>query len=222
MKTSIYVVTMAIGMSVYLFGCAADRPADVPASAGIQAAGDSSLTFTPPADGEIWVSDVGSNNIVYSGHVRQGDSVMVDPDKNQVTVNGLVAVNHDISHSSHKIYFESGHGFNHDSNVASNNAPRPGDVPSAANIRAEGNQRVTYTADSGGTVWVTDADHNTVLYSGRVNRGDTVVVDPTQNALTLNGSKVFDRDIPHDNLRIFFLNEDMRPDRSSPAVGRID
>jgi len=82
---------------------------------------------------------------------------------------------------------------------------RPADVPQAAIVASEGNQRLVYTADGNGTVWVCDQPANKIIYSGQVEGGDRLVLDPSRCKLTLNDRVVCDQRITWDNHKVFFL-----------------
>ena len=55
---------------------------------------------------------------------------------------------------------------------------RPKEVPQAAIYKAGGGDRIIYVADQDGTLYVTEDQSKSVIYSGRVTRGDRVVLDP--------------------------------------------
>lgn len=82
---------------------------------------------------------------------------------------------------------------------------RPPDVPASAAMKTEGNKQLTYTADTDGMAYVTDKDTNTIVYSGRMLKGDTLEVDPGNNRVTLNGQTVYDKGLTNNDHRIFFL-----------------
>jgi hypothetical protein len=197
------------GLAAVLCGCAADRPADVPAAADDQVDGANRLVYTAPSSGQVWITDVGSNSVIYAGQVRGGQEVAVDPDNNRVTVGGNIVATHDISRADHRIFFEPGMTLQlgaNNSDLASRNIARPANVPTDARLTGEGAQRMMYTAEGDGTIWVVDVPNNIVIYSGRVARGDQVVVDPDANNLTVNGSKVSDQKLlPDVSRRIFFM-----------------
>ncbi len=195
------------GLGLALVGCAADRPADVPAGAESEVEGGQRLVYSAPSNGRIWVSDVGSNSVIYAGSVHQGDEVAVDPDNNRVTIGGQIVTTHDIGHVDHRVFFEAGmtelSGGAPD--LGSRNVDRPPDVPASALLKGEGAQRVQYTSDAPGTIWVVDSAHNNVIYSSRVAQGDVIVVDPDKNNLTINGNKVYDQQLGNMSRRIFFM-----------------
>jgi hypothetical protein len=49
---------------------------------------------------------------------------------------------------------------------------------------------ITATPSSAGTVYVSDASSNRVIYSGAMNGGDKIVVDPRSNVMTINAATV--------------------------------
>jgi hypothetical protein len=89
---------------------------------------------------------------------------------------------------------------------------RPPDVPSTAMNKAEGDQRLVYTAADPGTVWVTEGATD-IVYSAPVAAGDRVVVDPDANKILVNGQVVLDKDVVHVDHKVFFL-----PGAAPPAA----
>jgi hypothetical protein len=73
-------------------GCAPERPGSVPADARSVAkqSGQNPINFTAPADGTIFVYDRSNQKMVYSGRLRQGDTLEVDSRRNQVRLDGRV------------------------------------------------------------------------------------------------------------------------------------
>jgi hypothetical protein len=189
-------------------GCAAERPADVPASAMNKAEGDQRLVYIAPEPGTIWVSE-GGTNIVYSAPVASGDRVVVDPATGKLLVNGQVVLDKNVAQIDHKVFFLPGATPEPNAAVAASERDihRPDGVPASAMIAGEGKARVEYTAQRDGFVWITDADQRTVLYSAPVNRGDMVIVDPQKNLMTINGQAVYTQPLAADNHRIFFGTE---------------
>lgn len=188
-------------------GCASERPSAVPASAIVKTQGDQRVVYTSDGEGTIWIAEAGNNNINYSGPVHHGDRVVLDPDANTVTINDRVVANQGISHHDHKVYFSSAADTTAVPTVQEALVPRPPQVPAAASLKAEGRQRVEYTAAADGAVWVSDTENNGIVYAGKVVRGDKVVVDPTlkMSQFTVNGRVVYNSELPNHNRRVFFL-----------------
>jgi hypothetical protein len=82
---------------------------------------------------------------------------------------------------------------------------RRAEIPSGAQVVAEGNNKISYTAPRDGTVWVFNQGNGNMEYSGRVMRGDMVVVDPDKDKIFVNGKDVNDKPMTTlDQKRIFF------------------
>jgi hypothetical protein len=93
---------------------------------------------------------------------------------------------------------------------------RPHLVPDSAVMKAQGNDRVVFTADQPGNVWVTDKDVNKIVYSGRLNTGDRVVLDSKHNLLTVNDRAVVTKELPRRDYRVYF-----EPGLAVPAAARV-
>jgi hypothetical protein len=82
---------------------------------------------------------------------------------------------------------------------------RPDSLGANAVLGVEGDKNLAYTAPNDGIATVYDARSDTILYIGKVARGDSVVADVDNNRITLNGRVVAE---PHlDRLhehRIYF------------------
>ena len=65
-------------------------------------------------------------------------------------------------------------------------------IPSNAQMVSSGNETVAFTAPRHGMVYVLDKNTNKLLYSGNVDKGQTVSVDPTRHDrnITLDGNAV--------------------------------
>src|SRR5687767_7781383 len=69
-------------------GCRATGKSAIPAGAEEVDSGRGELVFEPMRDGRVWVYDAETNKMVYTGPVRDGDRVRVNPKTNQITVGG--------------------------------------------------------------------------------------------------------------------------------------
>lgn len=78
-------------------------------------------------------------------------------------------------------------------------------VPSTATIGAEGEERLTFTTDGPGTIYIVDQSDNKLLYSGHAPGRRQVVVDPERNEITVDGTLVQEDSLrPGHNRRIYF------------------
>ena len=90
-----------------LDGCAATGKSVIPAGAEEVEGGRGELRYSAQRDGRIWVYDAETDKMVYTGPVRDGDRVVVDPDKNQIVVGGeTVSEQPLIRDHKYRIYFK--------------------------------------------------------------------------------------------------------------------
>ena len=69
-----------------------DARGDVPAGARLMKEGHEPLLFEAPQDGNLYVYNSSDERLVYSGAIRAGQNVNVDPDHDFVTVDGRKVV----------------------------------------------------------------------------------------------------------------------------------
>jgi hypothetical protein len=81
----------------------------------------------------------------------------------------------------------------------------PTDIPSAATMATEGQGRLTYTAPSDGMVYVYDDTTDHLIYSGRVDRGQVVTVQPSNDRISVDGRTAYEGRLPGgDDRRVYF------------------
>jgi hypothetical protein len=92
-------------------GCASqDRHEVVPPTAVLGAEGSKMLTYTTSGPGTVYVYDVGKDQLVYSGQVESGRSITVDPEKNQILVDGTLVQDKTLSSGdNYRIFFQPRH-----------------------------------------------------------------------------------------------------------------
>jgi hypothetical protein len=74
---------------------------------------------------------------------------------------------------------------------------RPESVPADARSVAKqaGNNPVNFTAPHDGTVYVYDRSAQQMVYAGRVQRGETLELDPRRDSVRLEGRTVLEKDL---------------------------
>jgi len=193
---------------VALPGCGSSRPADVPRSAMLKTEGQERLVYSPGTDGTVWVTEVDANRVAYSGAMHAGDTLTFDPADRKLRLNGRVVADRSLGGGAHRVFFQEGVSTPVAYRVTRvEEMPRPGAVPLTARIAGEGTARVEYTAPVAGSVWVTDTENNTLIYSGHLNRGETIVVDPKLPAdaqLSVGGRSVVLGTLPAHGRRVYF------------------
>jgi hypothetical protein len=78
-------------------------------------------------------------------------------------------------------------------------------IPPSAQMVAEDKGRVDFVAPSRGEVFVEDHSANKLLYSGKIDEGARLAVDPKKDRLAIDGQIVRDQKIRDlNNIRIYF------------------
>jgi hypothetical protein len=84
----------------------------------------------------------------------------------------------------------------------------PHDVPGNARLVAEGTGRLAYQAPTHGMIYIYDDAHHQMIYSGNVERNQTVSIDPDRNRIMLDGAVASERNIARgDRHRVYFDRE---------------
>ena len=92
---------------------------------------------------------------------------------------------------------------------------RPADVPKTASLKTQGNDRVVYTADDNGRVWIADHGTNDILYSGYLGSVHDTIDDVTRTAEDIHKSVA---DLPLELLgRLTSLETTLEPVRDGQA-----
>ena len=82
---------------------------------------------------------------------------------------------------------------------------RSSQIPGDAGIFNEGNGVLSFTASAPGTVYVYNRNTDKVIYSGPMDRGQNLTVDPDKERITVDGRTVTERDMKGgDTRRVFF------------------
>lgn len=208
-----------------LVGCASDRPHQVPASAVLKSQGNDRIVYVADQPGNVWVSDKGDNKIVYSGRLNTGDRLVLDTKNNVLSVNDRAIITKELPRRDYKVFFEPGYAVPASARITDDNSvkselKRPKTVPASADLVGEGRERVEYTAEGDGDVWIVNADHNELVYSGRVLMGERVTLDPKHDefAIGSRANLIERKNLPDDNYRIFFMRGYDRPAAVLPAT----
>jgi len=83
------------------------------------------------------------------------------------------------------------------------------DIPPSAQVMSSGNARLVFTSTTPGSVIIEDDANKSIAYRGRLTTGDTIVVDPGLNTVTVNGTVVADKALHGgDQYKILFTSVD--------------
>ncbi len=102
------IVPAMLGAAVAVggWGCAAEHPSLVPATAQVVTSGQRQLSYTAPHDGMVYVYNVDNDKLLYSGPVKEGQAVVVDRQANRIMLDGRVLMNKDLGTGTMKVYFD--------------------------------------------------------------------------------------------------------------------
>lgn len=101
--------------------------------------------------------------------------------------------------------------------VGCSSEPKAEQIPSGARLLVQGDQLLAYTAPRNGDVYVYDATDRTLLYSGKVEKGQTLSVDPEEDKIMLDDRLVLEKDIHAGNRHRIYFQED----RSASGDARV-
>ena len=202
------------------------RPPGVPLTASLGGEGEDRIEFAAPNDGEIWVVDSRARDadaVIYTGAVRRGERVTVNPEKDQITIDGRPVYEKNLPDRARRIFFVPGAGRRADLPPPAPGVPpageaarwdemrdrpaavaRPAEVPATAMLHGDRAGAQDFVADSDGTVWVVNGTTGQLTYSGRMLRNDRLQVSPAANELTLNGRRADAQTLSGDRYRIYF------------------
>jgi len=100
-------VVAGVCISFALTGCSHDRPESLGSNAVLAAEGNKTLAYTAPSDGIVTVYDTHDDDVLYSGRVKKGDSIVTDIEHDRISINGRTMSQRHLDHlHDHRIYFE--------------------------------------------------------------------------------------------------------------------
>jgi hypothetical protein len=78
-------------------------------------------------------------------------------------------------------------------------------IPADATLMTEGQKSLTFRATEPGIVYVYNRNDNKMVYSGEMERGQSLSVDPDRNRITIDGRTVLEKGLDaNETLRVFF------------------
>lgn len=98
--------------------------------------------------------------------------------------------------------------------IGCSSEPKAEQIPAGARMAMQGDQQLVYPAPQDGTVYIYDADDRTLIYSGKVEKGQSITVDPDADTVMIDTRLVLEKDIHAGNRhRIYF-----QPERDADRV----
>jgi len=106
MNRSVVIPVMWIAALSIFGGCQEDRVNNIPAGATLSSSGNAQITYTATMDGTVWVYDVNNDRIDYSGPLLSNQSLVVNPDTKQITIDSRVVSDKAMNAGAqHRVYF---------------------------------------------------------------------------------------------------------------------
>ncbi len=107
LSQALKVAFAGVALSVMAIGCTAERHQEIPPQAMLSTEGEGQLAYRAPKDGRIYVDDVNSGRLVYTGQIKAGQLFMVEPSERHVTLDGDIVQDKALSAGHrHRVYFE--------------------------------------------------------------------------------------------------------------------
>ena len=92
--------------------------------------------------------------------------------------------------------------------IGCSSEPTAEQVPVNAQLLVQGDQQLTYTAQRDGEIFVYDSNDKKLLYSGKIEKGQTITIDPDEDQILVNNRLVLEKDIHAGNRHRIYFQED--------------
>ncbi len=102
--------------------------------------------------------------------------------------------------------------------IGCSSEPKAEQVPAGAQLLVQGDRQLSYTAQRDGNVYVYDASDNTLLYSGLIEKGQSISIDPEEDKIMVDNKLVLEKDIHAGNRHRIYFQEDRNTSRDDARV----
>jgi hypothetical protein len=171
-----------------------DRPNRIPRWSDIVADKDGKIRWTADLDGTIYVYDTGKDFIRYSGPIRRGQELIVQPGDDLIYVDQKIVSHENLRRDAHhQVFFarerrDSGY----------TNRPDPGHSEDPGRTIPKGSVRVSTgkgnlaidAARGHGTAYVFDENDRNVVYTQDLDKGNSFQIFPDKGYINVNSKKV--------------------------------
>jgi hypothetical protein len=89
-------LVIGLALAGSLTGCAGDQSNLLQPTGNLIVEGQSPVTMKAPENGQLTVYDITDQRTIWTGVVRKGDSLVMDPMNKQLTLNGLACNTNDL------------------------------------------------------------------------------------------------------------------------------
>ena len=157
--------------------------------------GTGKLKWEADLDGAIYVYDRDQDSIRYTGPVRRGDEIIVQPNDDKVMVAGRIVSQEDLRRDDyHQLYFTTNANRSDRDRPSDNyrDDPRPRDVPGddlpSGAVRLDRGDSVSISkAPRAGTALVYNEDAKKILNRTNLRKGAAFKVDASEGRLYVDG-----------------------------------
>ena len=109
LRTWAIMLTCAAATCFVGAGCTQTGKGTIPSGAHQVESGRGEIRYIAERDGTVWVYDAATDKMVFTGPIRDQERIVVNPDTNQITVNGrTVSEQPLIRDHKYRIYFKRG------------------------------------------------------------------------------------------------------------------
>ena len=176
-------------------------PRRLPRNSDLVREGFDKIRWTADLDGTVYVYDVDADHIAWTGRVRRGQEIVVDPKRDSVMVGDEVVYQDNLGKDAqHRIYFATTSTQRDRGDVISRDDDDDGDgrtsrdpagaIPTAARPLADGRGTLEIKrAPADGTIYVYDAETHRIMLKRTIQKGDSFQIVPTEDFIRENGKR---------------------------------
>jgi hypothetical protein len=185
-----------------------DSSVSIPRDARKVAEGTGALSYSARSDGRVYLYDIDDRTVVDNRTLRRDERYSANPDQNRIQIDNKKVSDQDLKRKhNHRIYFLSDD--RRDRNERDDRDTLDADrLPRSAKSVATGTGQVSYRAPSRGRIYVYDADSERVLMSREIHDGQTILVDPDQDRVLIDGKKVYDNNLERKHTHRIYFEKD--------------
>lgn len=188
---------------------AGDRPAAVPTGAQLVEQGNDDLDFTANTAGTAYVVDASDSRVVLARDLTVGQRLEVRPDDDSIDLDGQPIFQQNLQRThTHAIWWSPVGGMGGTTISSSSSGELPRELHGTQRV-ASGRGELVFVPEEAGRVYVWDATGRSIVFQGRVPRGQRVLVSPREGSIRLAGDTVptqAELD-PNHTYEIFFIGQ---------------
>jgi hypothetical protein len=106
--------------------------------------------------------------------------------------------------------------------VAGCASERHDEIPPSALMTSEGDGQLAYMAPHDGDIYVFDTETDRMVYSGKIEKGKTITVDPEKDRISIDGATKLEQAINEGNRHRIFFDRDEDARTASQVEVKVD